>query len=118
MFPMSKCVCRVLLIRAVAVVLVLSASGLAVRWLGSYAVPQLQGVDSRQAIEIDLENGLAWLRAHEPADGSWRVEIPSHQSDRKRRSVFPLSFFPYVGPATRNAEPGVGADSRWRPAVW
>ena len=86
---------------------------LAVGCLGVIAAIQLLQQGSRPAREVQIERALAWLRAHEPADGSWSFRSDGEKIEERRRAVFPLSVLPYLGPKEPgHAEPGVGADSR------
>jgi hypothetical protein len=87
---------------------------LAVGCLGVFAAIRILQQGSRPAREVEVEKALAWLRAHEPADGSWRFRSAIDGQDIQNPPATAWAGPTcYLGPKEpRHAEPGVGADSR------
>jgi hypothetical protein len=74
---------------------------------------RLRTLETRPAYAADVQKALAWLRAHEPNDGSWTFESNGLEMEHRARGLFPLSLLPYLGPReTTHAEPTDAMDSR------
>jgi hypothetical protein len=105
---------RVRLPRAFTRSAFVASAVLAVGCLGVFAAIRLLQQGSRPAHEVKVDKALAWLRAHEPADGSWRFcsAIDGQDIHNPPATVWagPACYLGSKEP--RHAEPGVGADSR------
>jgi hypothetical protein len=79
------------------------ASVLAIGALGLLVAAKLHRHVNRPVHEAEVENALAWLRAHQPADGVWEFEGGDNKGEQYGRGLPPLSF---LGPTERmHAEP-------------
>ena len=90
--------------KAGRILIVMAVVGMACG-LGLFAYNQIRGRETGRVNGAGIATGLAWLRAHAPVDGSWKIvsegeclEIDAARSGRSPATAFAGPGICYRGP--------------------